>query len=198
MPNPVRLPKPLADEDVWRVIATLSQGIKRPYLAFVGQLLKRKSIDEVLDAFAEFGREHTEYQLVLAGRNMMGAPIERKIDQIPNITYLGAVTHEQAIALMQGAEIILQPSRNEGLPRASLEALALGKKVLLPPCVPELIEGNEAFTVAEITSEAIREAIRRILHEPGTPKYDLSRHNPDRSLMRLRTVYEKIAYISQQ
>ena len=191
VPNPVRFPTPLSEDDAWQTIKKLSSIIRRPYLAFIGQLLERKSITEVLDAFAAFSRTHPEYQLVLAGRNMMGTVVDEKIQNNPAMVYLGPITRDEVIAVMQGAEMILQPSRVEGIPRVSLEALSLGKKVLLPPCVPELIEGNALFTVEEISAQCILMAIDRILLTPGRPKYDLSIHDPDRSRAVLESVYEK-------
>lgn len=190
VPNPVLLPEPIESGEAWLLVKKISEKIRRPYLAFVGQLLERKSINEVLDAFDDFSSGNPEFQLVLAGRNMLGASVERKIKANNNILHLGPIPREQALALMQEAEMILQPSKIEGIPRVSLEALALGKKVLLPPCVPEFVAENELFTVKEITPESIQGAIVRILEAGSLPKYDLSVHGPDHSLSFLVTVYQ--------
>jgi glycosyltransferase involved in cell wall biosynthesis len=192
VPNPVHLPKPMRIGEAWRVVSSISPRVRRPYLVFVGQLLQRKSIIEVLDAFALFSRGQPEYQLILAGRNMMGSMLERKISETPNVLHLGAVKHDQALALMQESDMVLQPSRVEGIPRVSLEALALGKKTLLPPCVPEFVERNETFTVSEVTAQSVSEAMVRILCTPNGPSYDLFIHDPDRSMSVLYSVYDKV------
>jgi glycosyltransferase involved in cell wall biosynthesis len=194
VPNPVILPTPIPSFEAWNRIAIFSHKVKKPYLLFVGQLLDRKAILEVIDAFKKFSLERPEFSLVLAGRNMMGEPLERKIKQIPSVIQLGPISRDDVLALISGSELVLQPSRVEGIPRVSLETLALRKKILLPPCVPELIENNEKFTIPIINSNEIFKAIKRILECDSIPIYDLSVHDPKFSKSVLSKVYESVGY----
>jgi glycosyltransferase involved in cell wall biosynthesis len=192
VPNPVELPLPSNIDTVEKSVKEMLGDKFAPYLLFVGQYLERKSIDETLDAFSEFCKTNSEFHLVLVGRNMMGERLAQKILSLPNVISLGPLPRENVLALMQLSEAVLQPSKVEGIPRVSLEALALGKKVLLPPCVPEFIKSNEVFCISEVTSVEILNAIERIVATSTLPNYDLSIHDPFSSFKALTTVYESM------
>ena len=190
VPNPIVFPKKLNPVKVKEIIHDLGVDVKFPYLLFVGQLLERKSILEVIDAFDVFTKDHPNFRLVLVGRNMLGDLIQEKLSKNNNILHIGPVEREKVVALMQNAEMILQPSRVEGIPRVSLEALSLGKKVLLPPCVPEFVPNNELFSIDKVKTSEIAEAINRIHKTDKLPQYDLSVHDPKESKKFLKSVYE--------
>lgn len=190
--NPMYFPTPYSEEELWRRIGGLSSAIRRPYLAFIGQLLERKSIAEVLDAFEAFSRDHPEYRLVIAGRNMMGPGIIKRIEEIKGVIFLGPVSHDQAVALIQGSEMVLQPSKIEGIPRVSLEALSLGKKVLLPPCVPEFVTACPQWCPKAPTATEIYNAITYISSVEGIPYYNLAKHDPSSSIRKVLTAYRKV------
>lgn len=188
--NPMYFPRVYTEDELWRVLGNLSPAIKRPYLTFIGQLLERKSIFEVLDAFKEFSRRYPEYILVIAGRNMLGVKVIKRIDRMEGVIYLGPVGHDHAVALMQGCELVLQPSKIEGIPRVSLEALSLGKKVLLPPCVPEFVRACPEFCPEEITPESLCICIEKILSLHRLPFYDRTTHDPKGAINKVLFAYQ--------
>lgn len=191
VPNPIKFPERFKANEAASIIHHLGIDDDMPYLLFVGQLLERKSIIEVIDAFNIFVKKYPDFHLVLVGRNMVGELIEEKINKNKNIIHIKPVPREKVVALMQLAEMIVQPSRVEGIPRVSLEALSLGKKVLLPPCVPEFVSKNEIFSIKHVTTSEIVNAMFRIYETNDVPKYDLSVHNPSESLKVLHDVYIK-------
>ena len=196
VPNPIIFPKKLKSNDASYIVKNLGIEPEVPYLLFVGQLLERKSIIEVIDAFNIFQELHPDFYLVLVGRNMMGDSIKQKLNENKKIIHIKPVNREKVVALMQHAEMIVQPSKVEGIPRVSLEALSLNKKVLLPPCVPEFIPKNEVFSVRNVTTKEIVEAILRIYKTNDLPKYDLSVHEPNESIKVLNKVYESTSNIT--
>ncbi|MBI4593095.1 MAG: glycosyltransferase family 4 protein, partial [Candidatus Rokubacteria bacterium] len=115
----------------------------RPYALFVGVIIPYKGVRELLAAMERVWRERPELGLVLAG------PLTREGDAAfpggfraavagdPRLHYLGPVPHAEIPLLLAGAELFILPSRTEGLPRSCLEAIALGRKVVLPPGIPE-------------------------------------------------------------
>lgn len=191
VPNPIEFPKRFKHDEAASIIRELGIADDKPYLLFVGQLLERKSIIEVIDAFNIFSARHPDFYLVLVGRNMIGELVEQKINHNEKIRHIKPVVREKVVALMQFCEMIVQPSRAEGIPRVTLEALSLGKKVLLPPCVPEFISNNEIFSIKHVTTSEIVNAMFRIYETNDVPKYDLSVHNPSESLKVLHDVYRK-------
>ncbi len=190
--NPMRFPSPLPEPEMRQLLDELSPKLREPFLVCVGQLLERKSFFEVLDAFERWSASNPGYRLVLAGRNMIGARAAERIKRAANVEYVGPVSHRQAIALLQGSEAVLQPSKREGIPRVSLEALALGKKVLLPPCVPEFRQAGAAFTLHAATATDIEHGIDRVVRCRSLPEYDLSRHRPARSIEKVIAIYDAV------
>lgn len=189
VPNPIIFPKKFKDSEAVSIINKLGIDHKKPYLLFVGQLLERKSIIEVIDAFDIFNKKYPGFHLILVGRNMIGETIDEKLNANKNILHIKPVPREKVVALMQYAEMIVQPSRVEGIPRVSLEALSLDKKVLLPPCVPEFVSKNEIFSIKHITTSEIVNAMFRIYETSDFPQYDLSVHEPSESIKVLNNVY---------
>jgi len=190
--NPMIFSDGYGERQLREILMEVSLDIAAPYFAHVGQLLERKATLEVLGAFKEFKEKNPKYKLVIAGRNMLGQRAVTAMANIEGVVYVGPVPHSQAIAIMQGSEAVLQPSRLEGIPRVSLEALALGKKVLLPACVPEFVRCCRDFTASAESQEAILAAMERIVAADHPPKYDLNRHDPVRSIDKVVRVYRRI------
>jgi glycosyltransferase involved in cell wall biosynthesis len=188
VPNPVNLPKLVGKGDLEKI----APGVKPPFFLFVGQLLERKSISETLEAFALFQKEFSDFSFIVVGRNMLGNSIENRMGTIKNVSYLGALDRGQVLELMVLSEAVLQPSKVEGIPRVTLEALALGKKVLLPPCVPEFIQDNALFSIQSVSIEEIFKALKRIAKTDQLPTYDLSIHHPENSKKFLLDIYSTL------
>ena len=196
--NPMYFPEAFMEIELNRLLVEISSEIRRPYLLFLGQLLERKSIYEILDAFEVFNDREPEFRLIIAGRNMLGKHIINRIKGIKNAIYVGPVWHQHAIALIQGSELVLQPSKIEGIPRVSLEALSLGKKVLLPPCVPEFLESCPEFCPNEISPEIISSCIEKILSYENVPEYDLKKHEAQKSIGKVINIYKKVIKTKDQ
>lgn len=65
-----------------------------------------------------------------------------------SIIYKGKISHEQVLQLMTEADIFLMPSRTEGLPRALIEAMAMGAPAIGSNVggIPELLDKAFIFT----------------------------------------------------
>jgi len=94
----------------------------------------------------EVAKRNPGLQFVVAGN------IDKKIwgmdnsdMQCGNVEYLGYITDEENIALMNGCKAYIHPAIYEGFGIPPLEALALGKKIIISKstCLPE-IYGNSA------------------------------------------------------
>jgi hypothetical protein len=111
---------------------------------------------------------------------------------MPQVHYLSHIPHAQALALMQASEMVLLPSRSEGLPLTILEAVALGKKVLCPPNIPEFDAHLSDFVLPEVTVEAILSTLTTIWQNPVRPSYPLENHRVETVVDKLLHVYEKL------
>ncbi len=63
-----------------------------------------------------------------------------KLKQENRVTFHGALTHEQTAALYKTADVFIMPSRSEGFPRVTLEAMSYGLPIVSTNvgCVREL------------------------------------------------------------
>jgi glycosyltransferase involved in cell wall biosynthesis len=100
-----------------------------PYLVSVARVERRKNFGRLLEAIAD-----QPYRFVLAGQDRGGlAELRATARRFPTAhwEYRGTVTEEEKVDLLRGAEAVVVPSVLEGVPTIALEALALGRRVLL-------------------------------------------------------------------
>jgi glycosyltransferase involved in cell wall biosynthesis len=99
-----------------------------PYLGFLGRLSPDKDLDAVLDVFAAVKRTHPQAVLRIGGAvdadHPLGAATLSRIRSTPGVEELGAV--RDAPEFLQSLDLLIFPSRREGLPNVVIEAAACG------------------------------------------------------------------------
>ena len=89
-----------------------------------------------------------EYQMVGFGDQTRLKAIIKENDVEDRVKFMGSMTHEQVFEWLDTIDIYVQPSRQEGLPRALIEAMSRG----LPSIgahtggIPELIIPERVFS----------------------------------------------------
>ncbi|MGH7312091.1 MAG: glycosyltransferase family 4 protein [Candidatus Rokuibacteriota bacterium] len=166
-----------------------------PYALFIGAILPAKGVAELVAAMALVWQQLPELHLALAG------PLTREGDahfpggfrthvgRDARLHYLGPVPHEDVLLLLQAAELFVLPSWAEGLGRSGLEAIALGRKAILPPGVPEFGTACPEAVLEVVTPAAIAEHIVRTRRAGKPPAYPLERHDAARSAAATLAVY---------
>lgn len=84
-----------------------------------------------------------------------------------NIVYTGALSNEKVIQLLDKVDIYIQPSNQEGLPRATIEAMSRGLPCIVSNAggLPELVDEkfihniNDHFSLAELLKVLVRSNI---------------------------------------
>jgi len=100
-------------------------GIPGPYVHYFGRIVEYK-LDKAIPWFIDYKRKHPGgLKLVLTGKLF-----EEKVDH-PDIIYTGFVSPEEKVWLIRNARLVLNPSREESLSLLQLEAMKLGKTVLV-------------------------------------------------------------------
>lgn len=95
-------------------------------LLFIGRLDQQKGFDLLLSAIREVSPDKAVLTVVgEAIRNDRGST-----DDLPNVRYTGWLSREEAGEQMSAADLIIMPSRWEGLPLVALEAMRAGKPLL--------------------------------------------------------------------
>ena len=90
---------------------------------------------------------------------------------------------------MRGAEMVVLPSRSEGLPTVVLEAVALGTKVICPPGIPEFERYLAQYVLPEVSADAIVRTLDAVWHCDDLPLYPLSEHSVPNVVEALVKVY---------
>jgi glycosyltransferase involved in cell wall biosynthesis len=181
----VRIPviqEPLAPTPTDVRTALAREGLAgTAYALHVGSVREDKSVGLLLEAFRDYvSVMDPGLILVLVG---LIKTTDRRLTAMlsgPNIRYLGARPRADAIALMAGASVCVNISPNEGMPRSSLEALALQRPVVLPPNVPELESLGARYIAATRDPKRIAEMILDAVRSCAPPRYPIEEHYPDR------------------
>lgn len=163
-----------------RAVATLPVGVdtrrfvppavrerKAPTVLFAGAVMERKGVLSVL----EVARELPEARFLVLGaaRDGFDAVVRKRIEElsISNVQLLGPVSQNRIIQFLQESDIFLLPSRQEGLPKVTLEAAATGL-----PCVifnsyqtPSVVHGVTGFQAGSL--EEMIGHVKLLVQNPG-------------------------------
>jgi len=164
-----------------------------PYLLFVGDITYNKGVYDLLEAYRQWQPGHPLVRLVFAGTNREGERFVGQVRRVAGTIYLGHVPHRDAQILMRGAEIVVLPSRTEGLPRVILEAVALGTRVICPPGIPEFERYLPQYVVPVVDADSIARTLSTVWHDRTLPSYPISGHRVRRVVEALAGVYGELA-----
>ncbi|MEO1243586.1 MAG: glycosyltransferase [Pseudomonadota bacterium] len=138
-----------------------------PVIASVGHLIDRKGHNIVIDALKDISRA----TLLIAGDGEKREALKKQaraagVDE--RVRFLGAVPHENLVAIYNAADVLALASSREGWPNVLLEAMACGA-----PCVTTFAGGGAVVKglsagriVEERTPQAFASAIKGILDNP--------------------------------
>lgn len=145
------------------VRARLGFRSDRKYMLACATIAAHKGITELAEAWQEFHRSHTDWQLVVLGgiaERQQGRVLRRSGRR--SITLLGAVIPEEVRSYMQAADAYVQPSREEGLANATLEAMATGLPVISTDAGGQgeaLLDREVGWLVPRCDAKALLEAM---------------------------------------
>jgi glycosyltransferase involved in cell wall biosynthesis len=111
----------------------------RPTLLWCGRFVPEKNVDALVTIFRDINAACPSAQLVLVGEGPTREAVAQAASREglcegagPALVFAGQV--EDARVMMDGADLLLLPSRAEGLPMVLLESLAAGVPVLAADC----------------------------------------------------------------
>ena len=141
-----------------------------PLVLAVGRLTPQKGFDVLLEAVAKLRRRWPELRLALAGTGPERARIESATVRLglgASVRLLGE--RADVAGLMRAADLVVLPSRREGLPYVALEALALERPLVATAAggVPELVaDGVTGFLAEPECVASLADALERALSAP--------------------------------
>lgn len=149
------------------------QGEEDPHgILFVGVLIPRKGIPNLLEALAALRRDVPDARLRVAGlathpeheREIHEAV--RRLDLASAVDFLGGLSPGQLAREMGRAAVVVLVSRQETLPVAILEAMAAAKPVVASPVggIPRVVaDGQTGFLVPHGQPADLAEKLRLLL-----------------------------------
>ena len=151
-------------------------------VAYVGRLRRVKGVTVLVDAWRALGAGGRA-RLVIAGEGSLRPELEAQLARLSlrdEVDLAGEIA--DVPALLRRTDVYVQPSFQEGLPNAVLEAMAAGL-----PIVATRVSGNEdlvadgenGLLVAPGDPAALAAALRRLVDDP-----DLARRMGERSRAR--------------
>ena len=105
-----------------------SDGVRMsaPQVAYVGRLSREKGVDTLIKAAQLVGGA----RFVIVGSGPAEEELRRAARHMDNVTFLGAVSRWEALKIIRGSDILVLPSRAEGLSTSLLEAMAMRTPVV--------------------------------------------------------------------
>ena len=174
-----------------RAMAKAALGVAGPLLATVGALIERKGQSFALEALARLPGS----TLLVIGDGPDRASLERQAERLGiarRVRFLGALPPEEVAPLVAAADVMLLPTRAEGIANVWVEALACGTPVVTCDAggAREVIDTPAAGRVVKRDAEALAEAVRQMLThapEPEVVRRSAERFSWDRNAEELET-----------
>ena len=142
-------------------------------MLFAGRLEYEKGVQDLLAALPRIRRTHPGTTLTIAGT---GTQQEWLLEQARRhriskaVTFLGAVGHDDLVALMHRCDAIVLPSRYEPFGIVALEAAATGAPLVVSTAggLGEAVtEPTTGLTFAPADVAGLAAAVRATLSDPG-------------------------------
>lgn len=149
--------------------STLRRRIRIGFLGALAQLYKAPDI--LLRAAATCLRDGLDFEVVIAGDGKYRRMLERMAVDLKikeRVLFLGALAPgEEVWRFLDELDLFVLPSRQEGLPRAMVEAMARGC-----PCIgsvvggiPELLQSENLVSPGDV--EGLAAKLHEVFSEPG-------------------------------
>ena len=147
----------------------LGTRLHRPLrLIAIGSLEhQHKGTDVLLEAVARCRRDGLDLVLTVVGDGRRRGDLERLAGRLqidPQVTFAGAVAGSEPVRrLLDDSDLLVLPSRTEGLPRVLLEAMVMGLPCIASAVggIPELLPAEDMVPAgrADLLAEKIAEVI---------------------------------------
>ena len=104
-----------------------------PVVLFVGRFVEGKRPQLAVEAFAKVTESKPGAELYLCGEGPLREALEHRAAELgvrEGVTFLGQVPYEEMPSVYRSADVLVLPSRAEGVPRTIMEALSSGVPVV--------------------------------------------------------------------
>lgn len=147
-------------------------GEREKFVVGAGRLEPQKNFALLIDAFAEFYRDHPDYRLVVYGEGGERKALERRAaEKLPEGAFSFPGRATDLLERMNKAAAFVLSSDFEGVPNVLIEAMASGVPCVSTDCAPggaaELIDdGKNGFLVPVGDAKVLSEKLAEVVDHP--------------------------------
>jgi glycosyltransferase involved in cell wall biosynthesis len=148
-------------------------GARRPYVYHVSRFSERKNPWVLLEAFARFARTgNRPHSLVCGGSGWDNPRVKETAARLGiqgRLVTPGFISERDSAELMNGADLLIYPSKAEGFGMPPTEAMACGCPVVCTAAFAmREVVGDAALVIEDSQdTEGIADAMNRVLDEKG-------------------------------
>jgi glycosyltransferase involved in cell wall biosynthesis len=142
-----------------------------PVVLFVGRFAEGKRPWLAIEAFVEVLDEYPGAELYLCGDGELRGDLKTQVTELgieEAVTFLGHVPYEEMPKVYRSGDILILPSRAEGVPRTVLEAMASGTAVVTSQLDQiENIVNSSGQTIEDMSAGSLSDSILNLLDPAG-------------------------------
>jgi glycosyltransferase involved in cell wall biosynthesis len=169
-PDQMHLAPPGYDAERFSPDGPVAEGLGRPYVLYVGNIMPHKNLVRLVEAFAK-ARRQVPARLVIRGNGHARhvESVRRSIETQglgADVDWKPYAPAEELPPLYRGARALLLPSLYEGFGMTALEAMACGTPVIASQTssLPEVV-GDAGLLIDPLDTSALAKAIVRVLSD---------------------------------
>ena len=117
----------LGEVEEYRINKTETRNHRKLKIGYIGQLIRRKKIDHMLDVFNQVWLKNNDVELEILGDGASRNTMEEYVKTLPSsaaITFLGF--RDDRLKFLREFDLFVMTSSDEGIPRCLMEAIAMG------------------------------------------------------------------------
>ena len=167
----------LKEVELYRLKKTNEDHSTKLKIGYIGQIIRRKKIDHILDIFNDIWLENKNTQLLLLGDGKEREKMESYANTLPSveaIQFMGF--RNDRLELLSQFDLFVMTSSDEGIPRCLMEAIAMGIPVAAYniPGIDQLVKHKETGLLADYGDKATLKNYWQRLLSDKTYAHDLA------------------------
>lgn len=195
------------NRDMLRKMAGVKDDNQKFSILSVGRLTKQKNYRTTIEAFKGLDNHKAIYQIIGVGEDEEA--LKSLAENDPSVEFLGAVSREEVINKTTEADLVVMPSLWEGLSVYLMEAMSLGKPLMLSNIEsftdamkePPLTENEEwreckwGYLVRTESPQAFRSAISDYMTHPEKKEFfgqNVLRMSDNYDINRVASQYDEL------
>lgn len=139
-------------------------GVRDVMLLYMGQLISRKGVRELLSAYGHIAERIPNMTMVMVGGGPLEEELRKRIveEKIPNVVLTGKVDYDSVATYYKAADCFILPTTEDNWSLVVPEAMACGLPVattIYNGCHPELVHPENGWVFDSLNTKSIEETL---------------------------------------